>query len=54
MCIERGQALGHTISKFWDANWFYSRTKEKPNKQDAFCLQDGGEISVKNDVRFKK
>ena len=54
VCIEQGQALGHTISKFWDANWFYNRAKEKSKKQDAFCLQAGEEISVKNDVRFKK
>ena len=54
VCIEQGQALGHTISKLWDANWFYNRIKGKPNKQDAFCLRNGGEISVNNDKRCKR
>ena len=54
VCIEQGQALGHTISKLWDANWFHNRSKEKPNKRGAFCLWHGGEVSVKNDKRCKR
>ena len=34
VCIEQGQALGHTISKLWDADWFYNRINERTNKQD--------------------
>ena len=52
VCIEQGRALGHTISKLWDADWFQSRldTKTtKQTKQDVFCLQAGSEISVTND-----
>ena len=54
VCIEHGQALGHTISKLWDADRFYNRISEKANKQDVFCLQNGEETSVTNDKRCKK
>ena len=49
VCIEQGQAMGHTISKLWDADWFYDRLDKKTDKQDVFCLHNGKEVSVKDD-----
>ena len=46
--------IGHTISKLWDADWFYDRIDKKTNKQDVFCLQSREEVSVKNDSTDKR